>query len=62
MKRYQMLIGGEWVDAAGGETFESENPFLGAAWALVPQGDAGRRRSRGRGRARCLSRPGLARA
>jgi (Z)-2-((N-methylformamido)methylene)-5-hydroxybutyrolactone dehydrogenase len=37
MKRYQMLIGGEWVDAAGGETFESENPFLGAAWALVPR-------------------------
>jgi aldehyde dehydrogenase (NAD+) len=32
-----MLIGGEWVDAAGGETFESENPFLGAAWALVPK-------------------------
>jgi len=37
MKRYQMLIGGEWVDAEGGETFESENPFLGAAWALVPK-------------------------
>jgi acyl-CoA reductase-like NAD-dependent aldehyde dehydrogenase len=37
MKRYQMLIGGGWVDAAGGETFESENPFLGAAWALVPR-------------------------
>ena len=37
MKRYQMLIGGEWVDAEGGETFESENPFLGAAWALVPR-------------------------
>ena len=37
MQRYQMLIGGEWVDAAGGETFESENPFLGAAWALVPR-------------------------
>jgi aldehyde dehydrogenase (NAD+) len=32
-----MLIGGEWVDAAGGETFETENPYLGAAWALVPR-------------------------
>ncbi|HZA65605.1 MAG TPA: aldehyde dehydrogenase [Geminicoccaceae bacterium] len=37
MQRYQMLIGGEWVDAAEGQTFESENPFLGAAWALVPR-------------------------
>jgi aldehyde dehydrogenase (NAD+) len=37
MQRYQMLIGGEWVDAEGGATFESENPFLGTAWALVPR-------------------------
>jgi (Z)-2-((N-methylformamido)methylene)-5-hydroxybutyrolactone dehydrogenase len=37
MKRYQMLIGGEWVDAAGGRTFETENPFLGAPWALIPR-------------------------
>jgi acyl-CoA reductase-like NAD-dependent aldehyde dehydrogenase len=40
MKQYKMLIGGEWVDASGGETFESENPFLGAAWARVPRGQA----------------------
>ena len=38
MERYQMLIGGEWVDAAGGATFESENPFRGSPWALVPRG------------------------
>ena len=37
MKRYQMLIGGEWVDAEGGATFESENPFLGGPWAVVPR-------------------------
>src|ERR1700730_7281007 len=37
MKRYQMLIGGEWVDAEARETFETENPFLGAAWAFVPR-------------------------
>jgi aldehyde dehydrogenase (NAD+) len=37
MQRYQMLIGGEWVDAASGETFESENPYLGGPWALVPR-------------------------
>src|SRR5688500_16763068 len=38
MERYQMLIGGEWVDAEGGATFESENPFRGRPWALVPRG------------------------
>src|SRR6202047_1869125 len=37
MKRYQMLIGGEWVDAEARETFETENPYLGAAWAFVPR-------------------------
>jgi acyl-CoA reductase-like NAD-dependent aldehyde dehydrogenase len=37
MQRYRMLIGGEWVDAASGETFESANPFLGGLWALVPR-------------------------
>jgi aldehyde dehydrogenase (NAD+) len=37
MKRYQMLIGGEWVDAEGGEVFESENPFQGGPWALLPK-------------------------
>jgi (Z)-2-((N-methylformamido)methylene)-5-hydroxybutyrolactone dehydrogenase len=38
MDTNQMLIGGHWVEAAGGETFETENPFLGAAWAQVPRG------------------------
>lgn len=37
MKSYKMLIGGEWIYAAGGETFETENPFTGAAWATVPR-------------------------
>ena len=37
MQRYRMLIGGAWVDAEGGATFESENPFLGGPWALVPR-------------------------
>ncbi|NYZ13765.1 aldehyde dehydrogenase [Azospirillum sp. RWY-5-1] len=32
-----MLIDGAWVDATGGGTFESENPYLGAAWARVPR-------------------------
>jgi (Z)-2-((N-methylformamido)methylene)-5-hydroxybutyrolactone dehydrogenase len=37
MKGYQMLIGGEWVDAEACETFGTENPCLGAAWAFVPR-------------------------
>jgi (Z)-2-((N-methylformamido)methylene)-5-hydroxybutyrolactone dehydrogenase len=34
---YRMLIGGEWVAAASGETFESVDPFTGRAWATVPR-------------------------
>jgi aldehyde dehydrogenase (NAD+) len=37
MKKYQMLIGGEWVLATGGATFDSFNPFTGAPWALIPR-------------------------
>jgi len=37
MKRYQMLISGDWVDAEGGASFETDNPYLGTAWALVPR-------------------------
>ena len=51
MKRYQMLIGGEWVDAEARETFETENPYLGAAWAFVPRAKSGGRRPRGGSRA-----------
>src|SRR6188472_4418388 len=36
LKRYRMLIGGEWVDAAAGETFDSVDPFTGRPWAVVP--------------------------
>ena len=38
MKKHQMLIGGEWVDPAGGEWIESVNPFTAAPWALIPRG------------------------
>jgi acyl-CoA reductase-like NAD-dependent aldehyde dehydrogenase len=37
LKRYRMLIGGEWVDARGEETFESVDPFTGRPWAVVPR-------------------------
>jgi aldehyde dehydrogenase (NAD+) len=35
LRRYQMLIGGEWID--GSECFESADPSTGRSWALVPQ-------------------------
>lgn len=40
LTRYKMFIGGEWVDAASGNTFESDNPFTGKPWALIPRGNA----------------------
>jgi (Z)-2-((N-methylformamido)methylene)-5-hydroxybutyrolactone dehydrogenase len=40
LTRYKMFIGGEWTDAASGETFKSDNPFTGKPWALIPKGSA----------------------
>jgi acyl-CoA reductase-like NAD-dependent aldehyde dehydrogenase len=37
LTKYKMFIGGEWVDAASGATFESVNPFTGKPWALIPR-------------------------
>ena len=37
MNKYQMLIGGAWVDPAGGAWFESVNPFTAQPWALIPR-------------------------
>src|SRR4051812_12697947 len=36
-----MLIGGEWVDARSGATFESINPFTARPWATIPRAGAG---------------------
>ncbi|WP_256500541.1 aldehyde dehydrogenase [Pseudonocardia humida] len=33
-----MLIGGRAVDAISGATFESQNPYTGRPWALIPDG------------------------
>jgi (Z)-2-((N-methylformamido)methylene)-5-hydroxybutyrolactone dehydrogenase len=38
MNKHQMLIGGAWVDPAGGDWIESINPFTAKPWALVPRG------------------------
>ncbi len=40
MQRYQMYIDGKFVDASSGKWFETFNPFTGAPWAEVAQGDA----------------------
>ena len=40
LAQYRMYIGGEWVESASGQFFESDNPFLGKAWALIPKGNA----------------------
>jgi aldehyde dehydrogenase (NAD+) len=40
LQKYRMYIGGEWLDPASGEWFESYNPYTGKPWALVPKGTA----------------------
>ena len=37
MQKYKLLINGQWVDPQSGEWFETENPYTGAAWALIPK-------------------------
>ncbi|HEX2297620.1 MAG TPA: aldehyde dehydrogenase family protein, partial [Pseudonocardiaceae bacterium] len=37
-ERFRMVIGGNAVDAISGATFESENPYTGRPWAVVPDG------------------------
>jgi len=37
-ERFRMLIGGKGVDAISGRTFESQNPYTGRPWAVVPDG------------------------
>jgi aldehyde dehydrogenase (NAD+) len=36
---YKMFVNGEWIDAAGGRSFESLDPYTGDAWARIA--DAG---------------------
>src|SRR5688500_1783927 len=35
-----MFVGGQWVDAASGDCFESDDPYRGEPWALIPTGTA----------------------
>ena len=36
-KVYKMFVGGEWIGAADGETFETADPYTGATWAILPR-------------------------
>lgn len=40
LKRYQMYIDGQWLDAQSGKTFESINPTTAEPWALIPEAGA----------------------
>lgn len=40
LHRYQLYIDGQWQAPAGGEYFESHNPYTGQPWALIPRGGA----------------------
>lgn len=40
LPRYDMYIGGEWVQARSGASFETVNPFTGRPWATIPDGGA----------------------
>ena len=40
METYRMYIGGQWVEAAGGERFETVNPWDGKPWASLPRAQA----------------------
>jgi acyl-CoA reductase-like NAD-dependent aldehyde dehydrogenase len=38
MRDYRMLIGGDWVEPASSDRFDSYNPFTGEPWARIPRG------------------------
>ncbi|MGA8261525.1 MAG: aldehyde dehydrogenase family protein, partial [Arenicellales bacterium] len=40
LETFKMYIDGQWVDSASGEHFESDNPYTGRPWALIPKGNA----------------------
>ena len=45
VREYQQFIGGEWVDAAGGATFDDRDPYTGDVVAHVPASDGDDARS-----------------
>ena len=41
LETYKMYIDGKWMESASGDYFESDNPYTGRPWALIPKGNAG---------------------
>ena len=37
LPKYEILIGGNWHAAAGGDYFETCNPYTAKPWALIPR-------------------------
>lgn len=37
LQKFQTYIGGKWCDAESGEFFETDDPYTGEAWALIPK-------------------------
>ena len=37
MIKYQTVIAGDWVDSVSGQFFETDNPYTGKPWALIPR-------------------------
>lgn len=40
LQKFDMLIGGQWVQASDGKTFASADPASGKAWAEIPEATA----------------------
>ena len=40
LARYQMYVGGHWTEGASREYFQSDDPYRGKPWALIPRGSA----------------------
>jgi aldehyde dehydrogenase (NAD+) len=40
LAKYRMYINGQWVEATTGAYFQSENPYTGKPWAMIPLGTA----------------------
>ena len=40
LEKFEMVIGGQWVGAVSGKTFESYNPYTAQPWAEIPKGGA----------------------
>lgn len=39
IRDYKVFIGGQWLAASSGETFDSEDPFTARTWARIPRCD-----------------------